>query len=230
MRTLRESIEKVCSNARAGRLTSVVNRKVPAVGNLLPEATLTFSAESFDGDLDRALNVLGKYADAQAGRFERLDSKALEQELREVEQGVAGADRARQGSTGSFNLFYNYVAGHKRRQAEWDHKADEDVRVVVEKRRQGQERQAIEDEARRKSQAVNRRWQEEMDAHAMREVEAELAWCRQHSADAFMKEFVWTIAAGAVTSFAGGFAHSVGAGYADYLIRRQFPYLDTTGR
>ncbi|MBN1268226.1 MAG: hypothetical protein JXB04_01445 [Kiritimatiellae bacterium] len=230
MRVLTGSIENACRKARAGELTEPMTVTAPAVGHLLPASTLTFSQETFDQDLEQALDLLDRYAAVRAGRFEQVREQSPEEQLREMEEGFVEVDEDRLEAAESFSAFEAYAEGHKARQAERDRAAEDDMRRVTEERRLAQERKAVQDAARRKTQDLNRTWQEEMDAQATREAEAEAAWRREHSAGAFMKKFAWTLAGSTVTSFAGGFAHSVGAGYADYVIRKKYPDLSATGR
>ena len=223
-------IETICRNAQQGTLTEPARVTAPAAGNLLQAATLTFSLETFDRDLDKALDLLDQYAALNAERFHELDDRSAEDRLKTAEAEMGEPDPIRPEAAESFSLFDEYSRTHKERQAERDRRAEDDMRRTTEERRLAQERAAIDASTRRRMQDLNRQWQEEMDAQATREAEAEAAWRREHSAGAFMKKLAWTLAGSTLTSFTGGFAHSMGAGYADYVIRKRFPDYAPTGR
>lgn len=222
-------VEAACRAAQAGRLAEPLSVSAPAVGDLLPAATLSFAAATFDRDLDRALERLDQYDALRRGRFDRIEDRATEDRLRTIEAGLESVP-GRPEAAESVRVLESYSRDRAARQAERDREAEEDMRRVAEERQLAQARAAIEAEARRQAQDLDRRWQDEMDAQTAREVEAEAAWQREHSPGAFMKNMAWTLAGTTLTSFTGGFAHSLGAGYTDYLIRKHFPDFEPDGR
>ncbi len=223
-------VEAACRAAQQDRLAEPRSVAAPAVGDLLPAATLAFARGSFDRDLDRALERFDQYDALRRGRFDRIEDHATEDRLRTMEAGHGGGGPPRPEAAESFRALESYSQDRAARQAERDREAEEDMRRVAEERRLAQERAGIEAAARRRAQDLDRQWQDEMDAQTAREVEAEAAWRREHSPGAFLKNMAWTVAGTTLTSFTGGFAHSLGAGYTDYLIRKHFPDFEPDGR
>lgn len=223
-------VEAACRAAQESRLAAPRQVAAPAVGDLLPAATLDFSRETFDGDLDRALARLDQYEALRQGRFDEIEDRATEDRLRAMETGLGAEKPARPEAAEAFCLLESFSQDRAARQTERDREAEEDIRRVAEERRLAEERASIETDARRRTQDLNRQWQEEMDAQTTREVEAEAAWRHEHSAGAFMKNMAWTLAGTTLTSFTGGFAYSLSAGYTDYLIRKRFPDFSPDGR
>ena len=243
---LTEKVEKAITRASDMFEQGNIIKGRPYVVHISSRLLLSFSAENFDNDLDKAFKVLDTLM-TQAKKETQLENaprnnKNTPKPLRTKpvsSKNVPPPDRisALMQAEGQhpkprkltarevplqFSAFKNYNALHQGRAMQEDKAAEADMQAV------NRERQSAEEELRQRRarkqqvqlQAMN--WQNELDKEASESARKAAAYEAEHSFGAYVKGFFTTILQTAVGSFTGAFIGNIGTHLADKAVNSLF--------
>lgn len=239
IKKLESSLEEACQLADQGKLTEPKKYQIHPASENFPEISLTITKENFNQDLEKGLALLDRYTKERQTLVPVKENKkgkkkrtlTPEEAMRSSEQKTASRDQSPAvENIQVVNIFEDYESEIKNKQAQADKMAEADMMRVNEERRMAEAEIKAKEEAERKIQEQNRQWQNELDAQAEKAAQEALAWKRKYGAGAFFKNIFRTAVSGTVSSLTGGLASSIGAGYADIVIRRKFPEFKPSGK
>jgi len=241
-----ERVEKAITRASDMFEQGKIKKGHPYIVRISPRLTLTFTAENFDQDLEKAFKVLDtlmtrtkKASRAKPSSGKGSSVSQISPSKPEIRKNAPPRDRIsalmqaesrhpkqRKLTTREvpiqFSTFKNYNALHQGRATAEDRAAEADMQAV------NQERQAAEEELRQRRarkqqiQAQAMKWQNELDKEAAETARRVAAYEAEHSFGAYVKRFFTTVLQTAVGSFTGAFIGNVGSHLADKAVNSLF--------
>ena len=241
-----EKVEKAITRASDLFEQGKIKKGHPYIVHISPRLTLSFSAENFDQDLEKAFKVLdtlmtrakkvarvkkppektAKVSQTSPAKPEIREKAPPRDRISALMQAENQHPKQRKLTAREvpiqFSAFKNYNALHQGRAMAEDKAAEADMQAV------NQERQAAEEELRQRRarkqqiQAQAMKWQNELDKEAAESARKAAAYEAEHSFGAYMKGFFTTILQTAVGSFTGAFIGNVGSHLADKAVGSLF--------
>jgi hypothetical protein len=239
-----ERIEKAIVQAAELYEQGKIPKGKPFVVPIAEDFQLSFSAENFQGDAEKAFQVLDQLMAEQ----KKLKAKAQvpapapeakETSLRNREQGRLGALMEAEQHTAKaspppsekipleYNIYKKYQQDRQARLQQEEMGIEADKQIIL------AERQAVAQEEQRKRereqqlQAQSGRWQEELDKQAKVSSQATLEWEKEHSFGAYAKRFLGMVVQTSVGAFTGGVLGTLGNNLANQAVGKLFPDAST---
>lgn len=239
-----ERIEKAIVQAEELYEQGKIPKGKPFVVPITEDFQLSFSAENFQGDAEKAFQVLDQLMAEQ----KKLKAKAQvpapapapapeakETSPRNREQGRLGALMEAEQHTAKasppasekipleYNIYKKYQQDRQARLQEEEMGIEADKQIIL------AERQAVAQEEQRKRereqqlQAQSGKWQEELDKQAKVSSQAALQWEKEHSFGAYATRFLGMVVQTSVGAFTGGVLGTLGTNLANQAVSKLFP-------
>ena len=251
---LTEKVEKTITRASDMFEKGQIKKGHPYVARISSNLTLTFTAENFDSDLEKAFGVLDKLMTqakreasprkATSGTGSVRKEAALKKpapiqsssppsdRISALREAESHHPKERELSAKEvplqYSSFKSYNALHQGRVAQEDKEAEADMQTV------GMERQQAEAELQQRRarkqqlQAQAMKWQDELDREAAETATKAAAYEAEHSFGSYVKRFFTTVLQTAVGSFTGAFIGNIGTHLADKAVGSLFHHSSST--
>lgn len=239
---LESTLEEACRDADNNNFIDKNNYKIHRESNNFPDIIISITRENFNQDLEKGLSLLEKYTNMKKSLISKQNKKPKQKKqkktparpedaMRNAERKTSRKDKSRPASSIQVvNIFEDYEKEIKAKQSQADKMAEADMLRINEERRIAEAELKAKEEAEQKVQEQNRRWQNELNDQAEKAAQEALEWKRKYGFGAFVKNIFRTAISGTVSSLTGGIATSLGAGYADILIKKKFPEFTPSGK
>lgn len=217
-------LEKAITEASERFERGALKPGAPFTVRLADGRSVTFSAEKFDADVDRAfelLETLLKQQKAAPAADSHLDSL-----MRAEKKTSAAAPAPRAAPPADYSVYGNYRKSRDERIEAQDEAAETDMQHVIAERLAADEDRARKMERDQGLQVQAMKWQSELDSQASASVKAAAAWEAEHSPAAYAKNFLGMVIQTAVGSFTGGFLGVVSTNLANKAVRSLYKDKD----
>ncbi|MBI4827952.1 MAG: hypothetical protein HY804_03960 [Nitrospinae bacterium] len=203
---------------------------------ITPKTTLSFGAEHFEADAERAFTVYKNLLEFRA-KGAAIKSKPAAQTdsrldaLMEAERKTAARAPLPppQAVETQFDLYQQYRAEHDKKAAQEEQAAEADMRAVSAERKSAEVEQA---QRRQRDQALQQqamKWQAELDKQASHTARAAAQWEEQHSFGAYAKRFLAAVLQTTIGSFTTAFLTPITTDLANRAVQQMFPDAATGG-
>jgi len=245
--SITEKVEKTITRASDMFEQGKMIKGHPYIARISPRLTLTFAAESFDADLEKAFKVLdvlmtqareksrvknnppgktGKISPTSSPKPDIRKKAPPRDRISALMQAENQHPKQRKLTAREvpvqFSTFKNYNALHQGRAIAEDRAAEADMQAV------NQERQMAEEELRQRRarkqqiQVQAMKWQNQLDKEAAESARKTAAYEAEHSFGSYVKRFFTTVLQTAVGSFTGAFVGNIGSHLADKAVSSLF--------
>ena len=257
IKTVAENIEKAILHASTLNEQGKIQKGSPLVVPVASDLRLTFTAENFDADLDKAFQLLDRLmTQAKAEKSQAAPARPRPSPsppvqaaappappvssapvqapdrltaLRQSEKQTAQAAPTRQeaGIPLEYSVYKNYQNTRQGRMQEEEKSIEAEKQVVIAERQAAAQNQQRKRERDQQLQAQATAWQGELDKQAKASAAAALQWEQEHSFGAYVKRFLGMVVQTSVGAFTGGLLGTISTNLANQAVTQLFPAAST---
>lgn len=239
-----ERIEKAIVQAEELYEQGKIPKGKPFVVPITEDFRLSFSAENFQGDAEKAFQVLDQLMAEQKKPKAKAQVPAPAPEAKETsprnrEQGRLGALMEAEQHTAKasppasekipleYNIHKKYQQERQARLQEEEKGIEADKQIILAERQVVVQEEQGKREREQQLQAQAGRWQEELDKQAKVSSQAALQWEKEHSFGAYATRFLGMVVQTSVGAFTGGILGTLGTNLANQAVSKLFPDAST---
>jgi len=245
-----ERIEKAIVQAEELYEQGKIPKGKPMVIPIATDYSLSFSAENFQKDAEKAFQLLDQLMTEQKKFKAQITSTASmktqtqssaatsapskkppqnhkKDRLGALMQAEKQTDKASPVAEEKipleFSIYKNYQQTRQSRLQEEEKGIEADKQIILAERLAAAQDEQRKREREQQLQAQSSRWQEELDKQAKASSQAALQWEKEHSFGAYAKQFLGMVVQTAVGSFTGGILGTLGTNLANQAVGKLFP-------
>ena len=245
------AIEKAILQASEWQEKGKIQKGRPLMIPVASDLRLTFTAENFNADLDKAFQILDQYmsrtgmgnepvpktappplaarsappapppSPSPQGRAADKDRLTALREAERQTQSLPSAQSA--AMSPDFSVYGAYRQNHQRRRQEQEKTIEAEKQMVIAERQAAAQNQLRKRERDQQLQSQSGAWQTELDRQAKASAAVALQWEQENSFGAHMKRFLGMVVQTSVGAFTGGFLGTVSTNLANKAVSKLFP-------
>jgi hypothetical protein len=206
----------------------------PFKAQITSTVSISFTAETFDEDLERAFDLYKRMMAAKdskgVGAKEHLSrsSKKAESEENQIDalkqaEKISEKNSPKQAKPAKdFSVFSDYQKTHQEKIRHEDQAAEGDMKGILAERRATENEQLQKLKTKQDIQSQSMKWQAQLDKQASESARKAAEWEAQHSFGAYARTFFATVVQTAVGSFTGGLLTPIATELANKAVKQWF--------
>jgi len=221
-------LESAITTAARLRDEGKITARSPYIVQLTPKTSLSFTAEHFEADAEKAFAVyknLLEFRQRGAAKHAASQPEGRLGALMEAERKTSARAPLPppQGVEAQFDLYQQFRAEHDKKLAMEEQSADADMRAVSAERKGAEAEQAQRRQRDQQLQQQAMKWQAELDKQASGSARAAAQWEAQHSFGAYAKRFLGAVLQTTIGSFTTAFLTPITTDLANRAVQQMFP-------